>query len=65
MRIYNRWGEQVFSSFDEDIKWNGVIEKSNQLATQDVYSYTFRVKDIYDGWHTYIGRVTVLSGKPQ
>ncbi len=63
MRIYNRWGEQVFSSFDEDVKWNGLVEKSGNLATQDVYSYTFRVKDIYDSWHTYIGRVTVLSGE--
>jgi gliding motility-associated-like protein len=63
MRIYNRWGEQVFASFDEDIKWNGLIEKSQNLATQDVYSYTFRVKDIYDAWHAYRGRITVLGGE--
>ena len=53
MRIYNRWGEQVFSSFDKDITWSGIVEKSGQLVTQDVYTYTFRIKDIYDGYHTY------------
>ncbi|MGE0637046.1 MAG: PKD domain-containing protein [Bacteroidia bacterium] len=62
MRIFNRWGEQVFAAFDENEKWNGVITKTNQLAAQDVYVYAFRITDVFGTSHTYRGKVTVLAG---
>ncbi len=64
MRIFNRWGEQVFSSFNENEKWNGMLA-NGMRAVQDVYVYAFRVTDIYGDPHTYRGRFTVLTGEPQ
>ena len=64
MRIFNRWGEQVFTSFDENEKWNGTL-RSGKLAMQDVYVYTFLVRDIYTEQHTFRGKVTLLRGEPQ
>lgn len=63
MRIFNRWGEQVFAAFDETEKWNGVITKTNQLAAQDVYVYAFRITDVFGNDHIYRGKVTVLVGE--
>jgi len=65
MRIFNRWGEEVFASFDEHEQWNGIITKSNELARQDVYVYFFRITDVNGSMHVYRGRVTVLSGEPK
>ncbi len=64
MRIFNRWGDQVFTSFDENEKWNGTL-RSGKLAMQDVYVYTFVVRDVYTEQHTFRGKVTLLSGEPQ
>jgi len=35
MRIYNRWGELIFESFDIDIGWDGYYR--GRLSPQDVY----------------------------
>ncbi len=64
MRIFNRWGEEIFASFSENETWNGTL-KSGKLAMQDVYVYTFKIRDIYTTDHTYRGKVTLLIGEPQ
>jgi len=64
MRIFNRWGELIFASFDENEKWDGTL-RSGKLAKQDVYVYTFKVKDIFTSDHVYRGKVTLLIGEPQ
>lgn len=63
MRIFNRWGEQVFAAFDENKKWSGLIDKTTQLAQQDVYVYMFRITDVFGNTHTYRGKVAVLAGE--
>ncbi len=39
MRIFNRWGEQVFSTNDPNIGWNGKKNNSGKLAPSGVYVY--------------------------
>ncbi len=64
MRIFNRWGELVFASFDENEKWDGTL-RSGRPAKQDVYVYTFNIRDVFTSLHTYRGKVTMLIGEPQ
>lgn len=39
MKIFNRWGIQVFQTEDPDIMWDGKISGSNQLVAPGVYYY--------------------------
>ena len=39
MRIFNRWGLQVFHTEDPDVNWDGKISGSNQLVAPGVYYY--------------------------
>ena len=49
--------EQEKTVFRE--KWDGVY-KGNLVPT-DVYVYKVRAKDVFDEWHDYIGKVTVIK----
>lgn len=39
IKIYNRWGEQVFSTEDPDINWNGKVNNTGKECTEGVYVY--------------------------
>lgn len=39
MRIWNRWGEQVFETEDPFQGWNGTKNNTGQLSPQGVYAY--------------------------
>lgn len=41
--VYNRWGEQVFSSNDPAIGWDGRNERNGQLVPSGVYYYVCEV----------------------
>ena len=60
MLIYNRWGDNLFESLDEDIKWDGKANNGKHTVQQDVYIYVFNVTDFMDYPHSYIGHVTVI-----
>jgi len=59
IRIFNRWGEQVFTSDKLDFAWNGLYK--NRACTQGVYFY------VLDGFYPsgdtfkYKGSVTLLK----
>jgi len=65
MRIFNRWGEEIFSSFADNPKWDGMISKTNELAPQDVYVYVFLITDVFGNTHTYRGKVMLFLGENQ
>ena len=46
LKIYNRWGQQVFSSTDPAINWDGKDEKTHQRLPDGVYYYSCMVKQI-------------------
>jgi gliding motility-associated-like protein len=45
MKIFNRWGLQVFETEDPDINWDGKITGTNKLVSPGVYYY---ICDVYE-----------------
>jgi gliding motility-associated-like protein len=58
LMIFNRWGELIFESFDQEVGWNGMYE--GKLAKQDVYIW--KVKGTYSDGKGFLktGNVTLL-----
>lgn len=59
MRIYNRWGEQVFTSEDYSQPWNGKENNIGLPQKQDVYVYFISVRTLTDQLKEFRGRVTL------
>ena len=57
IRIYNRWGQEVFRSKSLENGWDGTVE--GQDATLDVYAYEIDVTDFDKVFHHYIGKLTL------
>ncbi len=47
LKIYNRWGMQVFSTTDPEILWNGKVNNTGEELPDGVYYYTCIVNEIY------------------
>jgi gliding motility-associated-like protein len=58
MLIYDRWGTLIYEGYQLDSKWDGVYK--GDLVQQDTYVYKIKVKDVFNVWHEYIGRASVL-----
>lgn len=59
--IFNRWGEVVFSSYDQHVGWDGTLQnRRNSPAKQDVYVYKVWYTDAQGNNQTQIGRVTLV-----
>jgi gliding motility-associated-like protein len=46
LKIFNRWGTQVFESTDPAILWDGTDQASGQMCGDGVYYYTISVFEI-------------------
>jgi gliding motility-associated-like protein len=46
LHIYNRWGNEVYTTKDPNIKWNGICLDSKQLCDDGVYFYVCTVNEI-------------------
>jgi len=57
-KIFNRWGEMVFFTNDNNIGWDG--KNQNQLAASDVYIYMISYKDELGEIQQRKGDVTLL-----
>lgn len=55
LRIYNRWGEMLFETYDKEIGWDGNFNGS--LVQDGVYVWEIKLKT--DGTKTYLKRGTV------
>lgn len=60
MLIYDRWGEKVFETDNLFKPWDGCINNSMEVGTQDVYSYVIILKDFMGETHKYIGHVALI-----
>ncbi|MEW6467954.1 MAG: gliding motility-associated C-terminal domain-containing protein [Bacteroidota bacterium] len=47
LKIYNRWGDLVFTASDPDINWDGRHLLSKQLCSNGVYYYVCVVNEIH------------------
>lgn len=62
MRIFDRWGNQVFRSTALNEGWDGKMKnRSGIVAEEDVYVYNIDVKDNLGKRHNYIGTVTIVK----
>jgi gliding motility-associated-like protein len=60
MRIYNRWGQQVFESTDLSIGWDGT-QNGEIAAHNSVFTYKIQLKRYNDEIMDYIGMVVLIS----
>jgi len=58
MSIYNRWGEKIFHSQDQNEKWDGGV--TEWYVQNDVYQYVFKITDVLNKIHLIKGHVTVI-----
>jgi len=58
IRIFNRWGEQVFHSTDKSFRWNGEVK--GKLFVGTTYNYIIRYKNFSGKPYVLKGGVTVL-----
>ncbi|MBL0044839.1 MAG: gliding motility-associated C-terminal domain-containing protein [Flavobacteriales bacterium] len=61
IRIFNRWGKEVWDGSGRDIRWNGRNNDSNVL-TDGVYYYEM-IRTGPGVSETYTGYVQVLLGR--
>ena len=59
MRIWNRWGQMVFSSDNMSHVWDGKDASGND-APQGVYYYTLKVVQNSSHENDYAGSVTLV-----
>lgn len=60
MDIFDRWGENIFTSNNFRKGWDGTVKGSTKTAPQGVYIYKLQVLDLQGGKHPYVGHVTVI-----
>jgi gliding motility-associated-like protein len=59
LRIYNRWGELIFESYDVDLGWDGTY--NGVLAKSDIYVWDIRVKETQtDKKQSFTGHITLM-----
>ncbi|MGZ3883743.1 MAG: T9SS type B sorting domain-containing protein, partial [Bacteroidia bacterium] len=58
MQIFDRWGEQLFSTDDFYKGWDGKYK--GKPAEEAVYTYKAWAKDYYDHQSTFIGHFTLI-----
>jgi gliding motility-associated-like protein len=67
LKVYNRWGQQVFSTSDPAINWDGKDEFNHMPLPDGTYYFNCIVREIYfDGLHdrTLNGIVVIMrNGK--
>lgn len=57
-RIFNRWGQQIFTSTIPGEKWDGTLVTGNK-AQEDVYVWVAELRDLIGEKHKFYGRVTL------
>lgn len=60
IRIYNRWGQQIYQSWDIENGWDGISLLDGDVVPGGLYLYLIRLKDIYGKDYSFDGTVNVL-----
>ena len=59
MIIFNRWGQQIFTSNSIDVGWDGKTIDNNQVPV-GIYMYTIDLVNIYGQDYKYSGQVKLI-----
>ena len=65
MDVFDRWGEDIFTSNNFRKGWDGTVKGGSKIAPQGVYTYKLLVKDTKGTLHPYVGHVTLLKKEDQ
>ena len=60
LKIYNRWGEMIYQTFDPQRGWNG-RQMDGVKSPTGVYVYKFKMKDSSGKLNDFTGFVTLLE----
>lgn len=58
--IFDRWGTMIYEGYTLDSKWDGTY-KGGKITVEDVFVYKIRARDVFDEWHEFLGRITLLK----
>lgn len=57
-KVFNRWGEKVFESYDNDFTWDGTYK--GEIVPQGVYIYTAKIVYVNHDTVEHKGSITVF-----
>ena len=60
MTVFDRWGVLLFHSTDVQKGWTGQHQDTYQPVMQGVYVFKVDVKDIWNNYHSVVGRVHLI-----
>ena len=60
LRIFNRWGEQIFESFEPSVGWNGKSRNTGKDLPPGVYIYRISVEDEHNRPQDFKGIVSLI-----
>lgn len=58
LRIYNRWGQQVFESNNSQERWDGT--SNGEACPVGLYTYVYRLLDVFGQYHNYNGSLMLI-----
>lgn len=61
LSIFDRWGEQIYSTNDFSAGWDGTYKSKGEKVQDDIYVWKVHLKDIYHKQHDYIGHVSIIK----
>lgn len=61
MRIYDYWGDLIYSSFDVNKGWSGAVQGSGQYAQMGYYLLELIWFDVHNQKHTYRGAILLMK----
>ncbi|MBI3518457.1 MAG: gliding motility-associated C-terminal domain-containing protein [Bacteroidetes bacterium] len=59
--IFDRWGNNCFTTKETDKGWDGKANHGSESAQIDTYTWKVSVTDLYGEQHKYIGKVTIIK----
>ncbi len=60
IRIYDRWGTQVYFSPDINSGWDGRIQGQDKVCPEGLYSYILSVYDVKGNIHKHKGHINLI-----
>ncbi len=60
MVIFDRWGDEIYTSGKADDVWNGHVKGTDLLAPQGVYVYKIVIEDAQGKQHEFMGHVNLI-----